>query len=81
MTLHEPDADVWRQLFASLTGDSTVDAAVFANFATRTASPRPRSWLKCTGIAGWLSNRNKFRNMKENPGVRRKPIGAFVYCA
>jgi hypothetical protein len=32
MTSHEPDADVWRLLFASLTGDPTVDAAVVREF-------------------------------------------------
>ena len=36
MTKDEPDAEVWRRLFASLTGNSTVDAAVIREFcATR----------------------------------------------
>jgi hypothetical protein len=32
MTPNEPDAEVWRRLFASLTGDSAVDAAVVREF-------------------------------------------------
>jgi hypothetical protein len=32
MTLNEPDAEVWRRLFASLTGDSAVDAPVVREF-------------------------------------------------
>ena len=40
MTKDEPDADTWRRLFASLTGDSTVDAAVIREFcATRGVTP------------------------------------------
>jgi hypothetical protein len=32
MIPNEPDAEVWRRLFASLTGNSTVDAAVLREF-------------------------------------------------
>jgi hypothetical protein len=32
MTPNEPDADAWRRLFASLTGDSAVDAPVVREF-------------------------------------------------
>jgi hypothetical protein len=34
MTLNEnePDAETWRQLFASLTGDSAIDAPVVREF-------------------------------------------------
>jgi hypothetical protein len=32
MTKSEPTADLWRELFASLTGDATVDAAVIRKF-------------------------------------------------
>jgi hypothetical protein len=40
MTKSEPDADTWRRLFASLTGESTVDAAVIREFcAARGVSP------------------------------------------
>jgi hypothetical protein len=40
MTKDEPDADAWRRLFGSLTGDSTVDAAVIREFcAARGVTP------------------------------------------
>jgi hypothetical protein len=32
MTPNEPDAEVWRRLFASLTGNSAIDAAVVREF-------------------------------------------------
>jgi len=32
MIPNEPDAEVWRRLFASLTGDSAVDADVVREF-------------------------------------------------
>jgi hypothetical protein len=32
MTKGEPQAESWRQLFASLTGDATVDAAMIREF-------------------------------------------------
>jgi hypothetical protein len=32
MTPNEPDAEVWRRLFASLTGDSAVDATMIRAF-------------------------------------------------
>jgi len=32
MTPNEPSAELWRRLFASLTGDSAVDAAVVREF-------------------------------------------------
>ena len=40
MTPNEPDADVWRRLFASLSGDSAVDAAAIREFCgTHRVSP------------------------------------------
>ena len=40
MNKDEPDADTWRRLFASLTGESTVDAAVICEFcAARGVTP------------------------------------------
>jgi len=35
MTTNQPDAEVWRRLFASLTGDSAVDAGVVREFCER----------------------------------------------
>jgi len=32
MTLNEPDAEAWGRLFASLTGNSTIDAPVVREF-------------------------------------------------
>jgi hypothetical protein len=32
VTPNEPDAEVWRRLYASLTGNSAVDAAVIREF-------------------------------------------------
>jgi hypothetical protein len=32
MTLNEPDAEAWRRLFTSLSGDSAIDAAVVRKF-------------------------------------------------
>jgi hypothetical protein len=32
MTLNEPDAETWRRLFASLTGDSAIDAPMVREF-------------------------------------------------
>jgi hypothetical protein len=32
MVVTEPDAEVWRRLFASLTGNSAVDAAMVREF-------------------------------------------------
>ena len=32
MTKSKPEAELWRQLFASLTGDATVDAAMIREF-------------------------------------------------
>jgi hypothetical protein len=32
MSPNEPDAQAWRQLFASLTGDSAVDATMIRTF-------------------------------------------------
>ena len=60
MIPNEPDAEVWRQLFASLTGNSTVDAAVLREFsATPTASRRHRSWPRCTITAGLRIKRSE----------------------
>jgi len=40
MTPNEPDADVWRRLFASLTGDPAVDATLIRAFcATHHVTP------------------------------------------
>jgi len=35
MTPNEPDAETWRRLFASLTGDSAVDATMIRAFCDR----------------------------------------------
>ena len=40
MTPSEPDADMWLRLFASLSGDPTVDAEVVRAFC-QTHSARP----------------------------------------
>jgi hypothetical protein len=40
MTGDEPDADAWRRLFSSLTGDATADAALIRAFcAARGVTP------------------------------------------
>jgi len=77
MTPNEPDAEVWRRLFASLTGDPAVDATVIRAFCVthRVTPARVMAEMHSRRQPGQQPEDVR-KQPQQEPGENREPSAA-----